>query len=65
MQLYVISRKNKKCFWVSQYLRLTTIYQYALKTNDIKEIVRLIKKYIMDYKVLVLTEEGEVISKHE
>ena len=65
MQIYLINRKTGKKFWLSQYFRLTTVYEYSYFTIDLVKVSQIIKKYRDNYKVIVVTTEGEVIKKYD
>lgn len=65
MQIAVISRKDGRQYWVSVYYSITYKYEKALKTDDVKVVAELVKKYYRLFKILIVTDEGELIRKYE
>ena len=61
MQIVVINRRDKRQYWIDKYMSITIKYKKALTTSDTVKIAKIVQRFTQAFRIIVLTNDGEVI----
>lgn len=65
MQIVLINRKDKRQYLVDIFGNITNKWSKALTTNEDYIIMRNVLKYQKAFKVILISNIGEVIKKYD
>ena len=65
MMIALVNKKDKSHYWVSKYFKPCLKFEKALVTTNLEEVAEAVVKFRKTFKVIVVTNEGDVIQKYE